>query len=270
MNDKSLLFIETRSTKGTDYDDKDYFIHEYYSGLGKKHPRLLFNSQYLKSLFEDNDFICDYMVEENNLSIYKDDNPYLIRMVLRKGEQKYNLFKNIVDSCSVIQKKLVKFFDKLIKVFEENNINYVVFFGNLLSLLRHGTICLPWDDDIDICLTTERVNILISLEKKYNFYKIIKGSNSLYWCKFEDVTVDLFIYPENFIDEYELLNGYRIPKNYSQPLNDFYSFSNWKDECFIYNHHFNDRWANNDYLKFKLSLRRVNHYLKKMNYKFLS
>lgn len=79
----SLVFIETRSIKGSSYENENYYETNFKSGIGECHNRTLFNIEYLKSLFETN-FNIIYEKDDNNLSEYKGENPYLIRLILVK------------------------------------------------------------------------------------------------------------------------------------------------------------------------------------------
>lgn len=70
----TILCIETRSDKGVN----DYRYH------GDAHFRNFTNLEYFKQLLHDNNFECLYVTEDNNLAVYKDENPYCIRVICRK------------------------------------------------------------------------------------------------------------------------------------------------------------------------------------------
>lgn len=63
-----------------------------------------------------------------------------------------------------ILKKLLK---KFIKVADKHNIKYWATDGTLLGVIRHENI-IPWDDDIDLGVTTETLEKLKTLEKEFN------------------------------------------------------------------------------------------------------
>jgi SAM-dependent methyltransferase len=78
-----LLLIEVRSVKdkmfgvGTPVpEDADAFISSHY----RRFVRL----EQLKSELETLGFVVDYVIEKDGLSVYKDDNPVLIRVHARK------------------------------------------------------------------------------------------------------------------------------------------------------------------------------------------
>jgi tellurite methyltransferase len=80
-NKNSLLFIETRSIKGTSNENLDYYITNFKSPIGESHNRTLLNINYLKKLLTDNNFKLLLCLDENNLAIYKEENPYVIRII---------------------------------------------------------------------------------------------------------------------------------------------------------------------------------------------
>lgn len=83
MNTGSIFFIETRSIKGTEFENNDYYEHNFKSPIGDFHKRTLLNITYLKNKLYDS-FKIIYEKDENNVAIYKDENPYVIRLILKK------------------------------------------------------------------------------------------------------------------------------------------------------------------------------------------
>lgn len=81
LNKDGMFMIEVRSTKdplygvGEALEDNAYFTDHY--------RRFIDSSEFIKKVIEIG-FKLVYFIEENNLSIYKDDNPYLIRAILEK------------------------------------------------------------------------------------------------------------------------------------------------------------------------------------------
>ena len=59
----------------------------------------------------------------------------------------------------VIQNELKFLFNELLNICNKHNIEYWANGGTLLGCIRHQDI-IPWDDDIDICMTTESINKL--------------------------------------------------------------------------------------------------------------
>jgi SAM-dependent methyltransferase len=70
----TYLCIETRSDKSI--DEKRHF--------GDGHFRNLTNFDHLKKLLTDNNFNILFMIESKNLALYKDENPYCIRVICKK------------------------------------------------------------------------------------------------------------------------------------------------------------------------------------------
>ena len=81
MEKDSLFVFETRSTKNLSTLEK---VETYFkSSVGEKHFRMLYSIDYLKSKLEKY-FEFVYLIEDNNLAIHKDENPYVIRGVVKK------------------------------------------------------------------------------------------------------------------------------------------------------------------------------------------
>ena len=81
MSSNSLLFIETRSIKGIGEGDK--LQANFKSSIGDTHFRILYSMDYLKNKLISIGFSIDYEIEDNDLAIYKDENPYIIRLVCK-------------------------------------------------------------------------------------------------------------------------------------------------------------------------------------------
>lgn len=75
IKDKSYLAMETRSSKG----QNTFRYH------GDEHYRNLTDIDYLKKLLTDNHFEIEYLVEEDNCAIYKNENPIVIRVIAKKN-----------------------------------------------------------------------------------------------------------------------------------------------------------------------------------------
>lgn len=82
MSFNSLLFIETRSIKGL--GDGDKLQTNFKSSIGDEHLRIHYSINYLKNKLDNIGFNIDYEIEDKNLAIYKEENPYIIRLVCKK------------------------------------------------------------------------------------------------------------------------------------------------------------------------------------------
>jgi tellurite methyltransferase len=280
MHDRSILCIETRSIKGICSDSSNYITYNYDSGIGESHERLLLSLQYLQDIYIKNNFISIYTNENNNLSIYKNDNPYLIRLILKKNNIAFNQLKSIITPEHISNNINYKnVFDELVKIFNDNNIAYVIHYGNLLGLVRHNSLLIPWDDDIDTWMPCESINKLISISDKYNIICNKKGEQ-LYKLYYKNIIIDIFTH-NHFITNYPMLgeqyfydcftdcniiNGYKTPKKYKEVFDMFYNFGDYMNMCYIYSHAYNDRWTTKNHKKFKLSLNEVNYMLSIINY----
>ena len=65
---------------------------------------------------------------------------------------------------------------------KENNIEYYIAYGTALGAVRHGGF-IPWDDDIDICMTREAYDRFLevmpnAMPEKYDLLDIKKDNQS--------------------------------------------------------------------------------------------
>lgn len=75
-----MIFIETRSTKGITNKEKSETFFK--SSIGKEHFRMLYSKEYLSDKFKK--FKILYCIEDKGLAVYKNDDPYCIRYILKK------------------------------------------------------------------------------------------------------------------------------------------------------------------------------------------
>ena len=99
-----------------------------------------------------------------------------------------------VNTLREIQLFQLQMLKDVAKVCDENNIDYMLSSGTLLGAVRHGGF-IPWDDDIDICMTLQNYNKFLKIgqeklgdryfvqnyktEKNYNeFWTQIRANNT--------------------------------------------------------------------------------------------
>lgn len=117
------------------------------------------------------------------------------------------------------KKVLIDMLDYLHKICVSNNINYSLIAGSLIGAVRHKGI-IPWDDDIDVILTFEEYNKLITYFSKNNDnerYKLFTYTNN-----------DTYYYPfAKLIDTHTYVNEYGCDdiKDYGVYI-DIFSFNN--------------------------------------------
>ncbi|RFC55025.1 class I SAM-dependent methyltransferase [Brumimicrobium aurantiacum] len=75
-----IFYIETRSTKNITNDKKS--ITFFKSAIGDKHYRYLYSKEYFESKLAPQ-FNIDYMIEDNGVAIYKEEDPYCLRVILK-------------------------------------------------------------------------------------------------------------------------------------------------------------------------------------------
>ena len=67
-----------------------------------------------------------------------------------------------------IQDQLKSLFSELLNIFDKYNIEYWATGATLIGCMRHKDI-IPWDDDIDLNITTESIQKLKNaISSKYN------------------------------------------------------------------------------------------------------
>lgn len=64
-------------------------------------------------------------------------------------------------------KKLAEGMELTHKIFTKNNIYYLISFGSLLGVVRHGKI-IPWDDDADLLIYRQDIDKIMDLKKEFN------------------------------------------------------------------------------------------------------
>lgn len=127
-----------------------------------------------------------------------------------------------------IHDKLYNALEELLKIFDDNEIEYIIIGGSLLGATREKKIIL-WDDDIDIVILNMHNEYLEIIEKglkKSNYYIKQNMNYSTYIVeKHTDLhLIDLFLF-EKAYDENEKKQIYRFkfPFNYKYPKEFFYN-----------------------------------------------
>jgi ubiquinone/menaquinone biosynthesis C-methylase UbiE len=177
-----LLFIETRSDKGTE---------------DKSHYRRLINLDTLTKKLSNLNFEIIHSEESDGLSVHH-DNPVLIRIIAKKkGEIKVRSdisFNEFHEGVTALDKEACKHLlfstKKVLK-----DITFMLVFGTLLGAYRDGDF-IEWDEDVDIALFDR---------DKEAVDKLIKGGYfAIYGLEFirDDPVCYSFVYDNNYIDLY--------------------------------------------------------------------
>lgn len=277
MNENSIFFIETRSIKMTKYDGLKYKEATFKSGIGDYHRRTLLSKEYLRKILNDNGLFVDFEIEDRNLSPYRGEDPFLIRMVVSKIEVKRKL-RALIDKAQKRQFYLRKIIDDIIEIFERNNIEWGIFFGNLIGLLRHKDVFVPWDDDIDFVVNQcDLGKIEALIRERFDVREVVKSEHTLQviiMLKGNSVWIDFFFDVNKFceIDEeinlsnYNSVGRYRYPVNFRPYFEKFYGqeIDDILKTCVIYNHDYNNRWTGSNERKFRIETNRCRKLLKEI------
>jgi hypothetical protein len=81
-NNNQYIFIETRSSKGISDESKTETYFK--SAIGEEHFRMLYSEAYLTDKLK-NYFVIEQIEEAQGFSIYKDEDPFCIRYILRNS-----------------------------------------------------------------------------------------------------------------------------------------------------------------------------------------
>ncbi len=142
----------------------------------------------------------------------------------RKRIEKMNGFKNRFSIPFSKHYNVFKVFKEFVELCDDNNIKYNLCGGLLIGLFRHNNSFVPWDDDIDVCMTKENFNKL---------KEVLKQDQYLYITDF----IIKFSKEKEFIsDDYPFIDIFLIEKK-----DDIYQYSyeihrkNWPKEYFMLN-----------------------------------
>ncbi len=81
MGKNSLIFIETRSSKGI--SDNQKIETHFASPIGEKHYRMLYSAEYLEQKF-GKDFNILFLEEKQGLAVFENEDPFVIRLIMKK------------------------------------------------------------------------------------------------------------------------------------------------------------------------------------------
>ena len=76
------------------------------------------------------------------------------------------------------KKELVNILVEFDKICSDNNIDYSLIGGSLIGAIRHKGI-IPWDDDIDVIMTKENYDKLLSIVDNYKDNDICFINNNI-------------------------------------------------------------------------------------------
>ena len=131
-----------------------------------------------------------------------------------------------------LQVQMKNFFRKVIYILNENEIEYVIFFGTLLGKCRHNDI-IPWDDDLDICIQINEIPKLREIRWEKYGLRFIKNRRffKIYDINNKNIDNRKFSWPFLDLFKYENVNNkniriYDVHKNLYISKSDLYPIKN--------------------------------------------
>ena len=159
LKNEGLLYIEVRSDKGDISDTID------------NHYRRLLDIDVLRNKLTNLNFGIIFEIESKGLSVYNGEDPVLIRFVVqKKGEirtrgterEEKKTYNSVINPLYSIHLLLT-----VKRIFEENNIPFLLVFGTLLGAYRDKGF-IKHDTDIDLALLDEyRSKVLELIDNGY-------------------------------------------------------------------------------------------------------
>ena len=112
--------------------------------------------------------------------------------ILFKSKKKLEKFENIKD-------KIIYGLETIDKLFNKNDIHYIIAYGTLLGAVRHWDM-IPWDDDADIIVLRKDYNNILKLKNEFKKrglnmvtdWKLIK----IYFDDTQFPFIDIFIHDD--------------------------------------------------------------------------
>jgi len=191
LQNEGLFFIEVRSDKGLRPD--------------KLHYRRLINKEILKSKLTNLNFEILFEQEADNLSIYKDENPLLIRIIAKKignikvnSEISFNDWENV--KLSINPKLSAHLLLKTKQILDAHKIPFLLVFGTLLGAYRENGF-IKHDTDVDIALFFKHIKKVKALIDEgyfavYGLELIRNNFPTLYSLRYKEDYIDMYFFKQ--------------------------------------------------------------------------
>ena len=109
------------------------------------------------------------------------------------------------DILQKLKEEQLKILDYIVKICEENSLEYFLIGGTLLGAVRHRGY-IPWDDDLDLAMPRKDYEKFIKIFLNQDNGKYILDTNNhskYYWLPFLKVRNKNTIYQENLQKNYK-------------------------------------------------------------------
>lgn len=94
------------------------------------------------------------------------------------------------EAVKKVQEVSLRLMEKIVKIFHENNIDYIIAHGTLLGMIRHNGHFIPWDDDCDLFVFDwcyARAIELLRRELPDDMIVHNKCTDPIYWCRWTKI-----------------------------------------------------------------------------------
>lgn len=120
--------------------------------------------------------------------------------------EKITLTAEQMDRLKAIELEILVEVDRICR---KHGIEYVIAYGTLIGAIRHNGF-IPWDDDVDICMTREnylRFREVCRTELDERFFYQSHETDKNYFYLFDKIRANGTVFKETFLAEHDIHHG---------------------------------------------------------------